>query len=170
MNKHQQQGMATLLTVMVLLVVFGGFILGGMNIGNSQFKSVNNVRLQQDALAAAKFAIEQEIGASLFADGAVKSAQSIYVDLNNNNVNDFTVFVQSPICMMAEQIPPSGGAQDYPTDTPNSPAANAITQDFWMTSWRLQADVQDSETGTEMSVRHYIQVQLTKSEVDDYCS
>ena len=119
---------------------------------------------RSEAVAAANKAIEQVLSSPFTTD---PTAESIDVDINNDEANDYAVNFATPTCVSAQQI----AATSIPPSSLSlgSTFATAASH-YYQTVWDLDANVTDARTGTSVRVRQGVRVLLTQSQFDDVCS
>jgi len=141
-----------IMLLLITLVVSSAFTLSGTNL-----KSVGNMQLRDEAIAAANTASEVVLSSSFTANPA---AESIPVDINNDGANDYTVEIAAPECIQATV---SGDAPLCDEEILLCPS------DTWNTVWKLKATVTDPASGASSVVNSGVRVLLTQSQCDDVC-
>lgn len=156
-HSKKQRG-ATLIIGLIMLVVITLLVNTAFTLSSSNLKSVRNMQLRNEAIAAANMAIETVIG-SPFTVSPV--AETIEIDINNDGTNDYTVAIAQPTCTRA-YLAASGTLSD-----PNFPT----TSDTWNTIWDIDATATEltNATGTAVRVRSGTRVQLSNSQKTAVC-
>ena len=155
---HKQRGV-TLIVALIMLTVITLLVSSAFVLSTSNLKSVRNMQLQNEAIAAANLAIEQVIG-SPFTDAP--AAESINVDINQDGITDYTVFITKPICTRAT----------FATDSSLSSLSLPVTMssaNFWNTVWDIDATVTDAASGASVHVRSGTRVKLSDSQKTAVC-
>ena len=156
---HAQRG-ATLIVALIMLAIITLVVIGGFTLSTSNLKSVGNMQMREEAIAAGNRAVEVVLG-SPFASAPAE--QEINVDINGDGTNDFTVTVAAPTCVRA--VIASTGA---PSSIGLSMGSSTATT--WHTDWDIQATVDDPVTGAKAVVRQGVRVLLTDTEKAAVCA
>jgi hypothetical protein len=112
-----------------------------------------DMQVREEAIAAANKAIELSMGNELW----TFPAQSLDIDINNDSVNDYLVFIAAPVCVRATPA--------------NITTASSVTllgfssTSAWNAVWELDATATEESSGTRVRVRH--PVGLCHSGIDD---
>lgn len=154
-----QQGMATLVSTMVLLVLFAAFVMGSYSITSSQSKAVNNTKAYSEALSAAKYAIEQHVSSPFYADA---KSETILVSLSADadQIVPYTVSIQKPVCVAAEP---------FEFGAPSSEGSVGMSSTGWWTTWQVDAVIQDEITNVSTSLRYAVRKAMTNNDKTKRC-
>lgn len=148
------QSGATLIIGLIMLVLITLIVLGAYTLSSSNLKSVGNMQVREEAVAAANLAIEQVIAAP-FTDAP--TAQEINIDIDKDGANDYLVAVDAPTCIKAVIASAGGGTQL---------GLGAIaTSSTWNTEWDINSRVTDTASGSGASVQIRQGVRVRLSEV-----
>lgn len=151
---------ATLLVGMIMLLLITLLVTNAFLTSNANLRTVTNLQMRDEALAAGNQAIEQVIGTTFALDPV---ADQIDVDLNQDGTNDYRVIVALPTCISAKQVPGIGNgygssaALGLPTATTN-----------YDTVWEIDASVTDLRSGVAgatLRVREGVRLQQAGSEI-----
>ncbi|MCY1418830.1 hypothetical protein D9M71_343990 [compost metagenome] len=112
---------------------------------------------RNEAIAAANVAIERVMGSSFT---SAPAAESLDVDINNDNRTDYVVAVAKPTCLRVTAAPGS---------TPSSASLPGLSSARWNTVWNLDARVDDAATGASIHVRSGVRVLLTDAQRNLVC-
>jgi len=159
---HAQRG-ATLVVGLIMLVLITLMVTTAFTLSSTNLKSVGNMQLRNEAVAAGNMAIEKVIG-SPFA--AAPSAEEILVDINNDGINDYAVSIATPVCVGASvAAPPVLSSVTLPTMS---------TSYTWNTVWDIDAAVTPTSdnpgaSGTSVHVRSGVRVLLSQADKDAVC-
>jgi Tfp pilus assembly protein PilX len=159
MSFHDQRGV-TLFVALIMLILITLMVITAFKFTNVNAKSVHNMQVKNEAVAAANVAIEEVIGTS-FTD--VPSIQTINVDLNNDLTDDYTVTIAKPTCIRAS-IDTAGA----PSSVTLGPTMSSTSN--WNTVWELVATVNDTKTGAKTIVNAGVRVLLSQAKKDAVCS
>ena len=152
------QNGATLIVGLIMLVLITLIVLSAYTFSSSSLKSVGNMQVREEAIAAANLAIEQVI-ASPFTDAP--TAQEINVDINKDGTNDFVVMVEAPTCIKALTASSPGNTQlGF-----NADAAGGA----WNTEWDINSRVTDTATGASVQIRQGVRVRLSDPQKNLVC-
>lgn len=94
-NPGRQRG-ATLIISLIMLVMITLLVVSAMTMGFTNLKVVGNQQYRNEAVAAANSAIEQLLSADF---SLSPTAKTIYVDIDRNGTNDYTVAIDAPVCL-----------------------------------------------------------------------
>lgn len=145
-----------IMLLLLTLVVGSAFTLSGTNL-----KSVGNMQMRDEAIAAANIAIEQVVGSPFT---AAPGAESINVDINNDGATDYTVAIATPICISESEIPA------VVTGKESGFRAGVVTPDSqWSTVWAINAQVNDPSSGALATIRSGVRVLLTEAQKNTVC-
>lgn len=159
---HAQRG-ATLVVGLIMLVLITLMVTTAFTLSTTNLKSVGNMQLRNEAVAAGNIAIEKVLG-SPFA--AAPSAEEILVDINNDGTNDYVASIATPVCIRASvAAPPVESSWTLPSMS---------TSSTWNTVWDIVATVTPTSdnpgaSGTSMQVHSGVRVLLSQAEKDAVC-
>jgi Tfp pilus assembly protein PilX len=159
MPRAGQRG-ATLIIGLIMMVLITLVVVSAFTLSSSNLKSVGNMQVRDEAVAAANQAIEQLISAS-FTDSP--GTVTYNIDINKDGANDYEVRVAPPVCGMA-----TAASEGYPSDV-ELPTGMTLARD-WNTEWDISATVTDSASGASVRVRQGVRVRLSQTQKDGACS
>lgn len=154
---RRQRG-ATLIIGLIMLVLITLIVVNAFTLSASNLKSVGNMQVREEAIAAANLAAERLISSN-FTNAL--GTQSFTVDINKDGTDDYTVALAIPVCKRATQ-----GATAAPSDAEMGAAMSGST---WNTDWDIDATVTDTASGATIRVRQGVRVLLTQSQKDTAC-
>jgi len=149
----RQRG-ATLIIGLILLVLISLIVVNAFTLSSSNLKSVGNMQVREEAVAAANQAVEQVISSNFTSS---LTAQTVTVDINKDDTTDYTVAVATPTCIRATQ-----SAFAAPSDVELGPGMSSGST--WNTDWDIAATVTDAATGASVRVRQGVRVLLSQSQ------
>ena len=155
-HSKSQRGM-TLILGLIMLVTLTLIVSTAFTLSSSNLKSVRNMQLRNEAIAAANLAIEQVVS-SPFTN--LPTAETINVDINNDGTNDYTVAIAQPICTRTTI------ASDAVLSSIDLNMSSGAT---WNTVWDIDATVVDPTSGSAVRVRSGTRVQLSDSQKTAVC-
>ncbi|OWW21865.1 PilX N-terminal domain-containing pilus assembly protein [Noviherbaspirillum denitrificans] len=145
--KPRQQG-ATLVVGLIMLALITLTVTTALTLSSTNLKSVGNMQVRNEAIAAANNAIEQVISGPF----AVTPASSqIQIDIDNDNTVDYIVNVSVPTCLYNISETTSNGTGFY-TDV-ETPGFEAAPPTF-NTLWDITAVVSDARSNTTIVTVH----------------
>ena len=150
---------ATLVVGLIMLVLITLIVTSAFTLSLSNLKSVGNMQVREEALAAANQAVEQLISAP-FTDAL--GAQEFKVDINKDGNDDNTVAVAVPTCIRALKAVTAA-----PSDV-ELPVVMS-TGSTWNTEWDIDAAVTDLASGAAVRVRQGVRVLLSQTQKDAAC-
>ena len=162
-GSHRQQG-AALVVALILLTLTTVMVASAFSISQVNTRSVGNMQLRGEAVAAANRAIEQII-ASPF--NVAPAAESIEVDLDNDGQPEYQVEFAVPSCVSASRI---ASAAAPPSSLTLGSAFGSASSTFYRTVWDLDASVIHLASGTSVHVRQGVRVLLTQAEYNSNCT
>ena len=160
---HGQQG-AALVVALIMLTLTTVMVASAFSISQVNTRSVGNMQLREEAVAAANRAIEQII-ASPFS--VTPAAESIDVDLDNDGRPEYQVAFEMPSCISATQI---ASAAPPPSSLTLGSAFTTSAGTFYRTVWDLDASVMHLASGTSVHVRQGVRVLMTQAEYNSSCT
>jgi hypothetical protein len=149
---------AVLIVGMIVLVLLTVIVVGSFSLTRSNQQVIFNQQMRDDAVTAAQVAVERVIGSVQSVDIRTLTTYQQAVDLNGDNVDDYTVTVQVPDCVRRRQA--SGG---QPSDV--ELGAEMQTPGFWFTDWEFRSVVVDNRTGARATVVQGIRLFQTENEM-----
>lgn len=158
-RRASHQRGATLIIGLIMIVLITLIVVNAFTLSSSNLKSVGNMQVREEALAAANQAINKLISGA-FTDAL--GAQTFAVDINNDGANDYTVAVAIPTCTRALIAYTAA-----PSDVELSASMSSGSQ--WSTEWDIDSTVTDPASGASVRVREGIRVLLSQSKKDAAC-
>lgn len=150
---------ATLIVGLIMLVLITLIVAGAFTLSSSNLKSVGNMQVREEAIAAANQAAERLISSPFT---SALGAQSFTVDINKDGTDDYTVAMAVPTCTRALQATSAA-----PSDVELGPDMSSGST--WNTDWDIDATVTDSASGASVRVRQGVRVLLTQTQKDTAC-
>lgn len=155
---------ATLVVSLIMLALITLLVTSAFSLSSSSLRSVGNMQNREEAIAAANKAIEQVLS-SPFSNAP--TAETIDVDINNDDTRDYEVVFAPPACVSAERI--------VATTIPPSSLSlggffNSAASNYYQTVWDLNARVRHVASGTSVRVRQGVRVLLSQVQFDAVCS
>ena len=135
-SPSSQRG-ATLVVGLIMLVLITLLVTSAFTVSTSGLKSMGNMQIRDEAIAAGNKAIEQVLS-SPFTNAP--TAEAINVDLNNDGTTDYVVTFNTPTCVSASTIAATGVA---PSSISLGSTFNPTTSNLYETVWDLDANVTD---------------------------
>ncbi len=156
--KFGQRG-ATLIIGLIMLVLITLIVVSAFSLSSSNLKSVGNMQVHEEAVAAGNQAIELVISSS-FSDAPV--AQTINVDINKDDVTDYSVALAAPECIRAV-----AGAAAGPSDVemPTTMSSGST----WNTERNITATITDAASGAAVQVVHGVRTLQSESQKTAVC-
>ena len=155
---RRQRG-ATLIIGLIMLVLITLIVVNAFTLSASNLKSVGNMQVREEAIAAANLAAERLISSN-FTNAL--GTQSFTVDINNDGTDDYTVAVAIPVCKRSTQAAAAG-----PSDI--EMGVSMSSGSTWNTEWDIDATVTDTASGAAVRVRQGVRVLLTQTVKDTAC-
>lgn len=158
---QRQRGVITIFIAMVMLLLITVLVATAFNLSTTNLRAVGNVQSRSEAIAAADLVIEQILAEDMSLP-AFQSARTVYVDINDDTSNDYTVNVPAPVCVRATRV--------------NTLTSSSVTLpgfsagDAWNTVWEINAVATEATTGASVSVIHAVRVLLTEAEKNAVCA
>jgi hypothetical protein len=159
-----REGGATLVISLIMLTLITVLVTNAFTMSVTDVQSVTNRQLRGEAIAAANKAIEQIVSSPFT---TAPTAESIEVDIDNDERIDYRVDFAAPRCVSASPISGSG----VPPSSLSLGSAFAVsTTDHYQTVWDLDGTVLHAASGTSVRVRQGVRVLLTQAQFDDVCT
>ena len=154
---------ATLVVGLIMLVLITLVVTAAFMLSTGNLRAVGNMQFRNEAIAAADSATEEALTSLLIGGSTVAPpAQDIGVDINHDGSIDYNVHISPPNCIRA-----SVAAPGYSSSL--SLGQVMTTQAFWNTIWDMKADVNDTQTGANVTIRKGVRVLLTDSQKKAVC-
>lgn len=146
----RQRG-ATLIISLVMIVLITLIVVNAFTLSSTNIKSVGNMQVRDEAVAAANQAVERLIS-SPFTNAL--GTQTFQVDINKDSVDDYAVALATPVCIKAQ-----AATEGSPSDVELGAAMSSGST--WNTDWDIQATVVDSASGASVNVHQGVRVLLS---------
>ncbi len=159
MQARQQRGAVTIFISMIILLLMTVLVLTAYTLSTTNLRAVGNVQARNEAISAANMQIEAAIQSEFW---NTSTAITYLVDLNLDGVDDYSVLMQVPRCVRANQ---AAGSTSSSVTLPGM-----TTNDFWQTIWELDATATNSATGAEVQITQGVRVLLSTVLKDTYCT
>jgi hypothetical protein len=157
---------AVLIVGLLMLVILTLLIASAFTISSTNLKSVGNMQVRDEAVAAASAAISLALTDTTMPTGAqlgqTGGAITVPIDINNNTFNDFTVAV-ARTCLRVDQEEGGGDPSSVTLPFAGAAAFNYVVL------WEYEAAVTDPVTGADVNVRQGIRELLSQPECDSQC-
>ena len=155
----RRQGGAVLIIGLIMIVLITLIVVNAFTLSSSNLKSVGNMQVREEAVAAANQAVERLISAPFT---NAPATQTFTVDINKDGANDYSVVVAQPTCIRAAT------ARVAPPSEVEMPAAMS-SGSTWNTDWNISATVTDAASGATVQVNQGVRVLLSQLEKDTVC-
>ncbi len=152
-SPSRQRG-ATLIVGLIMMVLITLIVVNAFTLSSSNLKSVGNMQMREESVAAANQAVERLISSTFT---SALGSQTFTVDINKDDVDDYSVAVAVPTCIRAAQA--SMGA---PSDVELGSAMSSGST--WNTDWDIDAAVTDASSGAAVRVRQGVRVLLSETQ------
>lgn len=147
MHTLEQQRGISLVMALIMLVVLTLTAISSTSSVNSSLRVAGNMQTQDEVLTAAQMAIDDQL--SSLANFTTAVHRTINVDINRDQINDYSVSLAAPVC-----ISTALGQQDSYQLSSSSPNK---------TYWEVRADVTDARTGATATVYQGVRITLLPS-------
>lgn len=154
-STHAQRG-ATLIVGLIMLVLLTLVVTSAFMLSTGNLRAVGNMQFRDEAIAAASLAIEEVVSTDFTA--APKSA-AVDVDIDQNGKVDYTVNVQTPVCVQVSLAPPD-------PSTLSGVTSNVATSTDFNTVWDIKAVVNDSTTGAAVTIWQGVRKRMTQPQYE----
>lgn len=161
MNTHArrtQQG-ATLVVGLIMLVLITLMVTSAFTLSTSNLKSVGNMQVREEAIAAANVAVERTISsdAIFFAPAA-----------STISVPPYDVTIAAPVCVASIEIKSGTSADSNPNvliegGPAGSGSGTGTGTGYKITYWDIKATVNDTTTGARAEVHQGVKITLPAS-------
>jgi Tfp pilus assembly protein PilV len=173
----------TLIVGLIMLMMITMLVVGAFTLSSTNLKSVGNMQVREEAIAAANHAIERLISSPFT---KALGTQSFTVDIDKNGVNDYTVDIAVPRCVRAAEASfaassgtgsPGTGSSDAGSTSPGPSSQGSGLEDpgassastIWNTDWDIKATVTDVASGSSITVLQGVRVQLDQADKESAC-
>lgn len=158
--RRSRQGGATLIVGLIMIVLITLIVVSAFTLSSSNLKSVGNMQVREESLAAANHAIEGVLSSPF--TNAIGTTTS-QIDINNDGTNDYMVAVAAPVCVKA-----AAASEGSPSDV--ELGSSMSSSGTWNTEWDIAATVTDAVSGTALKVRQGVRVLLTNTQKTLACT
>lgn len=148
-----------LIVALIMLVLLSLIVVSAFNLTSSNLKSVGNVQVRDEAIAAGNKVTEQQISTTFY--NAI-TTQTFTVDINRDGTDDYSVVVAPPTCIRAVQT-----SEESPSEV--GMALGMSTGSFYNTDWDIKTKVTDPVSGASVVIRQGVRVYLSSANKATYC-
>jgi FlaG/FlaF family flagellin (archaellin) len=153
---------ATLVIGLIMMVLITLIVVNAFTLSSSNLKSVGNMQVRQETIAAAHQSIETTISETPAFYTALNT-RTFTVDINKDGTPDYTVTLAPPVCFSATRV-----SEAAPSDV--ELPVTMQTGAEWNTDWEMDATVTDSASGAAVRMREGVRVRLTQSAKTTSCN
>lgn len=147
---------AALIVGLIMLLLLTLLVSGAFTMSTVNLKSVGNMQMRDEALAAANSAIEELLALDFVGSGN----QTIPVDIDKDGTDDYQVQILAPSCVRATIAEAA---------SPSSVNLAALSSDTWNTVWQIEGTATNLASGTSVKVREGVRVLLTDAQKNTQC-
>lgn len=158
----QAQRGLTLALGLIMLMVTTLIVVTGFQMTQTNLIAVSNMQFNNEVLAAANMALENQISSDFFVNPA---ASTFSVDINNDTHADYQVNLSIPSCVKAQKHDSDCEA----TGTCTSDDVDVGSEVRFTTTWELKAAVTDATTGASITIVNGVRALLDEDQFNDYC-
>jgi Tfp pilus assembly protein PilX len=157
-SRRAQRG-ATLIVGLILIAVISLVVVSAFTMSSTNLKSVSNMQVREEAVAAANEAVEQLISTNFV---TALGSQTIKIDINKDGTDDYNVAVATPVCIRSAVMGSlAPGMRNDPLLMGGS---------VWSTDWDIKASVTDLASGAAVTVHQGVRVSnMTTDEKNAAC-
>jgi len=156
---YKQRGIATLLICMLMLLMITGAVFMAYALSMVNLQAVGNMQFREEAISAARYVNESVMGGN-FTD-TPSAIANWDVDIDNDDVADYSVDMVEPTCVSATQISTAAiGSVSLPGMSGGS---------AWNTVWELDTTATNAATGTAVRLIEGVRVKLTDAQKNAVC-
>lgn len=165
--RSRQRGV-TLIVGLIMLILITLMVTTAFTLNTSNLKSVGNMQFRNESVAAANKAIEQVVGNS-FPVGfvTVPAATTVTFDINNDGNVDYRVAVAVPVCVEASVVAGTSGTGAC-SGIRGGVLAGCSSPNY-STLWDLRATVNDDASGSAVTVRQGVRMEITETQRNAVC-
>lgn len=157
-SSHRRQRGVTLVIGLIMLVLLTLIVTTAFSLSTINLRSVGNMQIRDEAIAAANIAIEMEVGSPF--TNAPAAVNDRPVDIDNDGTADYLVDIAQPQCVRASQaIKASYSSVTLPTAMSSSL--------YWNTIWDFDATVTDLKSGASIEIRQGIRAMISNTAPQD---
>lgn len=160
----KQRG-ATLIVGLIMLVLITLIVVNAYTMSSSNLKSVGNMQVREEAIAAANEVIELKVS-SAFTNAPAAAAESLNVDINKDGTTDYVVAFSVPTCVRAILVPAVSGSESGTETIVNGVP---LTIPNWNTDWDTDSTVTDAGSGAAVRIRQGVRVKLSDAKKKAVC-
>lgn len=159
-SRHAQSGV-TLVIGLIMLVLITLVVTTAFSLSTTNLRSVGNMQVREEALAAANIAIEMEVGSPFTNAPAAVTDRDI--DIDDDGEMDYRVNIATPVCVRATQaINESLSSLYLPAGMTSLP--------FWNTIWDFDATATDLHgSGATVQLHQGVRVLLSEAQKNAVC-
>jgi hypothetical protein len=158
--RRAQRGAITLIISLIMLLLITVLVTTAFTMSTTGLRAVGNMQIRNEALAAAQFVIETELGGPFYTTPTALPDQE--VDIDQDGTPDFEVDLEIPDCVRATQ------AAITSVSSESLPGMSSLSA--WFTTWEFVARVTDARSGASVTVVQGVRALLSEAEKNISCS
>jgi hypothetical protein len=160
-SRRKQQGAITVFISIIMLVMLTVLVIGSYAISSTTMRSVGNLQVREEAIAAANLVIERQLSGNFTAAPIALVDEQVNVAADPNSPTDYYVNLLAPACVRATRVI---------TTVASSVSLPGMTfGSGWDTVWELDATARNDATGAEARVVQGVRVLMTDAEKAARC-
>lgn len=159
-SSHRSQRGVTLVIGLIMLVLLTLIVTTAFSLSTTNLRSVGNMQIRDEAIAAANLAIEMEVGSPF--TNAPAAVNDRPVDIDNDGTTDYLVDIAQPECIRAYQAIIDSASSETLPGMSSSP--------YWNTVWDIDATVTDAKSGASVRIHQGTRALLTEAQKNAVCS
>ena len=156
-----QRGVITIFICIVLLVLITLMVTTAFSLSTMNLTAVGNAQTRDEAIAAANFVIERELGTPFYVTPVAQIGLPVNINNDPVKIDDYLVDLAIPVCIRSTVANVNAASS---VTLPGMTASGA-----WNTVWELDAIATEITTGTSVRVRHGVRVLLSNTQKTLLC-
>jgi hypothetical protein len=158
---NKQGGAITIFIAVTMLLLTTTMVMTVYSLSTVNIRAVSNVQARDEAIAAVKMEIEKVVGSPFTDDPGAAANPAISVDINNDDIGDYLVEIEEPLCVRATD---AGSQTSSSVQLPGFSPGGAYN-----TVWKIRGTASDTVHGTRVTVTHRVRVLLGQVDKDAVC-
>lgn len=160
---HNQQHGATLIVGLIMLVLITLIVVNAFNLSSSNLKSVGNMQVRDEAVAAANQALETLLSTpTVFKVAPASYEYVVNINKDSTSPRNYTALIAPPTCIRATKA-----SSEVPSDVEMGAAMSAGST--WNVNFDVAVNVVDSASGANVEVHQGVSVLLSQVEKNIAC-
>ncbi len=166
---HAQRG-AVLIVGLIILMLLTVLVTAAFKFSDTNLKSVSNMQMRNEAIAAANISIEQAM--DLWTFDELPTLEPFDIDIDRNGTTDYVVTVDSLTCVGAIPMRTEGDRGSEPLldlDGSIKPGGSAAAKSVFTVTWDVQMTAKAASSGAKVEMHQGVSRTISEDKCTAAC-